>query len=233
VPILGRLRSQALFHLPFASIEETLYRTVGDYLIKQFFIMRDGGQPDFALVGLEALYSELAILNISFFSRIQAASAKDANLNAVVMMSSMSEIVSISLDRRLEPPACGDAGDGRAGSSRFGRDPSFSSPAIAILIQVKLVDDAVEYRRKDDTHRRQENNPAEQGISRRENLGRRALHRVDRTHARQDHRRIEFSIDPGQSRQLMITQRADHEGNTRDRECQQERHRDALEEARK
>jgi hypothetical protein len=102
-PILRRLRSQALFHLPFASIEETLYRTVGDYLIKQFFIMRDGGQPDFALVGLEALYSELAILNISFFSRIQAASAKDANLNAVVMMSSMSEIVSISLDRRLEP----------------------------------------------------------------------------------------------------------------------------------
>jgi hypothetical protein len=102
-PILGRLRSQALFHLPFASIEETLYRTVGDYLIKQFFIMKDGGQPDFTLVGLEALYSDLATLNISFFSRIQAACSKDANLNAVVMLSSMSEIVSMSLDRRLEP----------------------------------------------------------------------------------------------------------------------------------
>ena len=54
-PILGRLRSQALFHLPFASIEETLYRTVGDYLIKQYFVMKDGGRPDFALEGLDAL----------------------------------------------------------------------------------------------------------------------------------------------------------------------------------
>ena len=102
-PILRRLRSQALFHLPFASIEETLYRTVGDYLIKQFFVMKDGGQPDFALVGLEMLYGELATLNIAFFARIQEACAKDANLNAVVVLSSMSEIVSMSLDQRLEP----------------------------------------------------------------------------------------------------------------------------------
>jgi hypothetical protein len=102
-PILGRLRSQALFHLPFASIDETLYRTVGDYLIKQFFVMKDGGQPDFALAGLEALYRDLATLNSCFFARIQAACAKDANLNAVVMLRSLSEIVSMSLDERLVP----------------------------------------------------------------------------------------------------------------------------------
>jgi hypothetical protein len=102
-PIVGRLRSQALFHLPFASIDETLYRTVGDYLIKQYFIMKDGGQPDFALTGLEALYRELAILNSGFFSRIEAACAKDANLNAVVVLSSLSELVSMSLDERLVP----------------------------------------------------------------------------------------------------------------------------------
>ena len=102
-PILGRLRSQALFHLPFASVDETLYRTVGDYLIKQFFVMKDSGQPDFALAGLEALYRELAALNNCFFSRIQAACAKDANLNAVVVLRSLSEIVSMSLDERLAP----------------------------------------------------------------------------------------------------------------------------------
>ena len=65
--------------------------------------MKDGGEPDFALVGLEQLYGELATLNIAFFSRIQEACPKDANLNAVVMLSSMSEIVSMSLDQRLEP----------------------------------------------------------------------------------------------------------------------------------
>ena len=100
-PILGRLRSQAIFHLPFATIDETLYRTVGDYLIKQYFIMKDGGQPDFALTGLDALYRDLAILNVHFFSRIQAACTKDANLNAVVVLRSLSEIVSMSLDERL------------------------------------------------------------------------------------------------------------------------------------
>jgi hypothetical protein len=102
-PILSRLRSQALFHLPFASVEETLYRTVGDYLIKQYFIMKDGGQPDFALTGLDALYRDLATLNIHFFSRIQAACTKDANLNAIVVLRSLSEIVSMSLDERLVP----------------------------------------------------------------------------------------------------------------------------------
>jgi hypothetical protein len=102
-PILGRLRSQALFHLPFASVDETLYRTVGDYLIKQYFIMKDGGQPDFALTGLDALYRDLATLNIHFFSRIEAACTKDASLNAVVVLRSLSEIVSMSLDERLVP----------------------------------------------------------------------------------------------------------------------------------
>jgi len=102
-PVLRRLRSQALFHLPFASVEETLYRTVGDYLIKQYFLMKDGGTPDFALTGLDALYRDLAELNIHFFKRIEAACAKDANLNALIVLRSMSDIVSMSLDDRLSP----------------------------------------------------------------------------------------------------------------------------------
>ena len=100
-PILSRLRSQALFHLPFASIDETLYRTVGDYLIKQYFVMKDGGQPDFALAGLDGLYRDLATLNVHFFARIKEACTRDANLNAVVVLRSLSEIVSMSLDERL------------------------------------------------------------------------------------------------------------------------------------
>jgi hypothetical protein len=102
-PILSRLRSQALFHLPFASMDETLYRAVGDYLIKQYFAMKDGKQPDFALTGLDQLYRDLATLNIAFFKRIQASSPNDANVNAIVTFRSMSDIVSMSLDDRLSP----------------------------------------------------------------------------------------------------------------------------------
>ena len=54
-----------------------------DLRLKQYFIMKDGGQPDFTLAGLDALYRDLATLNSHFFSRIQAACTKDANLNAV------------------------------------------------------------------------------------------------------------------------------------------------------
>jgi len=102
-PTLRRLRSQALFHLPFASISETLYRTVGDYLIKQYFVMKDGGRPDFALEGLDALYRDLGTLNICFFARIQATCVKDANLNAVIGLRSLSQIVNMSLDEYLIP----------------------------------------------------------------------------------------------------------------------------------
>jgi hypothetical protein len=102
-PVLAQLRSQALFHLPFASVDETLYRAVGDYLIKQYFVMKDGGAPDFALKGLDTLYLDLAELNTAFFKRLQLASPKDAIINAIVTLRSMSDIVSMSLDDRLSP----------------------------------------------------------------------------------------------------------------------------------
>lgn len=102
-PILAQLRSQAIFHLPFASVEETLYRTVGDYLLKQYFKWEDGEKPDFALQGLDALYRNLATINKCFFKRVQAASTKDANLNALVVLHNMSDIVTTSLEDRLSP----------------------------------------------------------------------------------------------------------------------------------
>lgn len=102
-PTLAQLRSQALFHLPFASLEETLYRTAGDYLIKQYFIARDGGNPDFELKGLDAFYRELGELNRSFFRRIRSAAEKDATLNAVVILHNISDLVGSSLEERLQP----------------------------------------------------------------------------------------------------------------------------------
>ncbi len=100
-PLLGRLRSQALFHLPFASLEETLYRTVGDYLIKQYFIMKRGGRPDFDLKGLDTLYQDITALNLAFYKRIEAAGSGDANVSAIVTLRSLSDIVSITLEDRL------------------------------------------------------------------------------------------------------------------------------------
>lgn len=101
-PILSRFKGQARFHLPFASMEETLFRTTGAYLIQQFFVFRDGGKPDLELKGLDAFYGELQTVNRCFKERIDAASEQDANMNAVASLVYLSMGVSFSLADRLE-----------------------------------------------------------------------------------------------------------------------------------
>ncbi|MFZ5952032.1 MAG: DUF6901 family protein [Candidatus Rifleibacteriota bacterium] len=101
-PVLSKLNSLARYHLPFASFNETLYRTVGDYLIKQYLIKAEGGNPDFELVGLEALYRDLGELNRCFLNRIKEVAKLDASLNVIANLSSLSMIMQISISDRLK-----------------------------------------------------------------------------------------------------------------------------------
>ncbi len=101
-PNINRLRPLAHFHLPFATCEETIFRTVGAYLVKQYLIMHDGEKPDFELEGLNRMYSELVIVNTYFVNRIRAASEKDANLNAVIRHDSFSLLVLLALKDGLK-----------------------------------------------------------------------------------------------------------------------------------
>jgi hypothetical protein len=101
-PILGQLRGLARFHLPFAEFEETLFRTVGLYLLRQYFIAKDGGLPDFELVGLAQLYDDLQEVNRAFKRRIEAISPRDASINAVTLLFSVSALVAMQLDSGLE-----------------------------------------------------------------------------------------------------------------------------------
>jgi hypothetical protein len=101
-PILGELRGLAHFHLPFAEFDETLFRTVGLYLLRQYFIARDGGKPDFALAGLAELYDELQEVNRAFKRRIEGVSPRDASINAVTLLFSLSALVTLALESGLE-----------------------------------------------------------------------------------------------------------------------------------
>jgi hypothetical protein len=101
-PILSQLRALTRFHLPFAEFEETLFRTVALYLLRQYFVARDGGEPDFALAGLARLYDDLQEVNRSFKRRIEGASPRDASINAVTLLFSLSALVSMSLESGLE-----------------------------------------------------------------------------------------------------------------------------------
>jgi hypothetical protein len=121
-PILGQLRGLARFHLPFAEFEETLFRTVGLYLVRQYFVARDGGRPDFELAGLQRLYDDLQEVNRAFKRRIEGVSPRDASINAVTMLFSLAALVQMSLESGLEQlrqiVAANGSGNGSNGLSR-------------------------------------------------------------------------------------------------------------------
>ena len=100
-PILSQLKGLAKTHLPFASVEETIFRSVGAYLIQQYLVQKRGGQPDWELRGLNALYEQLQEVNRSFKARIDAASERDANMNALGSLVSLAMGVAFSLEDHL------------------------------------------------------------------------------------------------------------------------------------
>jgi hypothetical protein len=101
-PILGKLRPMARLHLPFASVQETAFRTVAVQLLRKFFQAKDGSTPDWELEELHELYKELETVNGCFFKRIEAAAEKDANINAIANLFSLSTLITMSLDRDLD-----------------------------------------------------------------------------------------------------------------------------------
>lgn len=101
-PILNKMKSMAYFHLPFASIEETVFRFVTTYLFKQYYEFIAGEEVDWELKELPLYFDTIQLVNDSFFERIKAASKADANLNVIVSLSSQSQLISLSIQDYLE-----------------------------------------------------------------------------------------------------------------------------------
>lgn len=101
-PVLKELGAMASFHIPFCTTRETLHRTVGSYLIKQYFKQLNGEEPDWELKHLKELYDVLEGLNQDFSRRIQASLSSDAVTNAVIMFFATSVVVSNSLEHQLD-----------------------------------------------------------------------------------------------------------------------------------
>jgi hypothetical protein len=101
-PVLKELGAMASFHIPFCSTRQTLHRTLGSYLTKQYFVQLQGGEPDWELKHLKELYGVLEGLNQDFSKRIQDSSRSDAVSNAVIMFFATSVVVASSLDQQLQ-----------------------------------------------------------------------------------------------------------------------------------
>lgn len=101
-PILSMMRGMAYFHLPFASLDEAVYRIASSYLLTQYYQMQKGLPPDFEFVGLKKYFQEVQTLNYHFLDRIREGCKADSNLNVLATLFTISSMLSLSLDRHLK-----------------------------------------------------------------------------------------------------------------------------------
>jgi hypothetical protein len=100
-PVMGTLKANARIHLPFASSQEFILRSASMYLMRQYFVARDGGEPDWELKGLVKTNEQLQLVNHAFWQRTISAFQNDANSKALLSFFSLSSSVSSSLDAQL------------------------------------------------------------------------------------------------------------------------------------
>jgi hypothetical protein len=85
-PHMRTLRPMARFHLPFATVEETVYRAATTYLLAQYFRMKKNLTPDWDLKSLAREYENIQTVNMGITDRLRSISEEDANANAIVVL---------------------------------------------------------------------------------------------------------------------------------------------------
>lgn len=92
------LRTMARFHLPFSTLEETLIRSLGFYLVKQYFSFKEGKVSSFDLTDLNNIYDDINKVNQGILARIKTVSKKDANKNAIVVLDAFASMLNFAID---------------------------------------------------------------------------------------------------------------------------------------
>ena len=92
------LRPLAKYHLPFSSIEETLFRTTSLYLLEQHLNEIRGYEFSYKLDGLRERYKEIEAVNKGISERIHTISKGDASKNAIVCLNIFAQMFDSQFD---------------------------------------------------------------------------------------------------------------------------------------
>ena len=98
-PWTDHLRPMARFHLPFASDTETVYRSIGMYLLAREFRFSDEAT---GFAPLENLYRNLHIVNRDMSRRLGAATRSDPARNALALLDSYTTLLPAALERSFD-----------------------------------------------------------------------------------------------------------------------------------
>jgi hypothetical protein len=101
-PVMEPLKPMVRYHLPFASLDETVFRMITMYLMAQFLRTQAGKQPEWSLEGLGRIYGEVKKLNKDFGQRMIAASQSDANVRALVKLNVFAVMVPLEAEKILK-----------------------------------------------------------------------------------------------------------------------------------
>ena len=97
-PHTRMLRAMAWFHWPFSTSAETLYRSLGTYLLGQHLRRQRGLEPDWDMDGLRELYRNLRLVNLGMAGRLRAAAEEDSSLNGLILLDLLAADTLYSLD---------------------------------------------------------------------------------------------------------------------------------------
>ena len=101
-PSMAILKPMACFHLPFATVEESMYRSASAYLLRQYFSHKSGESSDFFMEQIDEHYEEVQMVNEGILKRINMTSEMDADKNAIVTPNALAQILLMEVDEDLE-----------------------------------------------------------------------------------------------------------------------------------
>jgi hypothetical protein len=101
-PIMDFFKPMARFHLPFSAVEETTFRVISMFLLRQYFMSGKENAIHMDLNQLTQKYAQVSLVNEGLFTRIRSLGNKDADKNAVIMLHSLSQILSSDIDYSMD-----------------------------------------------------------------------------------------------------------------------------------
>lgn len=102
-PHLDFLRPLVRFHLPFAKVEETLFRAISIYLLKEYLMEKSMGKKmDTKLTALSKNYEEVELVNIGIIGRINKCTKGDADKNAIVALNIFAQMFACEFSNNFD-----------------------------------------------------------------------------------------------------------------------------------
>ena len=101
-PIMGKLKPLAGYHLPFATLNESVFRVASMYLLVQYFLQKKGREADWQMKGLTKIYEDIQKVNRGMSERLRLAASKDASLKAIANLDHTASLVPFVVNETLD-----------------------------------------------------------------------------------------------------------------------------------